>query len=48
MPGQSHEHSRVGFATAASILGCSIFAVQRLTAIGKLRQKWLRHALRPT
>jgi hypothetical protein len=28
--------SHVGFATAASILGCTIFAVQKLTANGKL------------
>ncbi|WP_375762582.1 hypothetical protein ACE10W_05210 [Bradyrhizobium sp. B025] len=29
--------SRVGHATAASILGCTIFAVQRLAQMGKLR-----------
>jgi hypothetical protein len=30
--------SRVGHATAASILGCTIFAVQRLVQIGKLQE----------
>jgi hypothetical protein len=35
---EASDPSRVGFATAALILGCSIFAVQRLTAMGKLRQ----------
>ena len=30
------DRSRIGFATAAAVLGCSIFAIQRLVAIGKL------------
>jgi hypothetical protein len=33
---EAQDPTRIGFATAASVLGCSIFAVQRLVAIGKL------------
>lgn len=33
---EAQDHTRIGYATAASVLGCSIFAVQRLVAIGKL------------
>jgi hypothetical protein len=34
---ESRDPSRVGFATAASILGCTIFSVQALARIGKLK-----------
>ena len=33
---EAQDRSRIGFATAASVLGCSIFAVQRLVATGRL------------
>jgi hypothetical protein len=33
---EAGDPARIGFATAASVLGCSIFAVQRLVAAGKL------------
>jgi hypothetical protein len=33
---EAQDRARIGFATAASVLGCSIFAVQRLAAVGKL------------
>jgi hypothetical protein len=33
---EAQDRTRIGFATAASMLGCSIFAVQRLVAAGKL------------
>lgn len=35
---EAKKRSRVGHATAASILGCTIFAVQRLAQMGKLRE----------
>jgi hypothetical protein len=36
---ESCDPCRIGFSTAASLLGCTIFAVQKLTAIGKLEQR---------
>jgi hypothetical protein len=33
---EAHDRARIGYATAASVLGCSIFGVQRLVAAGKL------------
>jgi hypothetical protein len=36
---ESHDASRIGFATAAALLGCTIFATQKLAAIGKLERK---------
>lgn len=33
---EAGDRTRIGFATAASVLGCSIFAVQRLVAAGRL------------
>ncbi|MGX1235619.1 hypothetical protein AB7M71_008711 [Bradyrhizobium japonicum] len=33
---EARDPTRIGFATAASVLGCSIFAVQRMVAAGKL------------
>lgn len=36
---ESHDSSRIGFATAASLLGTTVFAVRMLAAIGKLEQK---------
>jgi hypothetical protein len=36
---EAQDRTGIGFATAASVLGCSIFAVQRLVAAGKLTAK---------